>query len=175
MHPRSLEINWEFLEDVCRDKETLVFDMDKSSVHPHKIVRLKSVMLESLCHEEEFGEEDGVIHLESILNIILVELFFGEGQMMVDDFFHFGGVPLRLEPAYFLIDEDGVGPVTVLVHEDIHLIITKDDQVGIRLQHLRKELQIVFEAPLLVIDLGFHLAAFYIPQSCDDGDHGFVL
>lgn len=104
-------------------------------------------MLESLCHEKQFREEDGVVHFQFILDVSFVELMLRNGQMVVDDLFHFGCVPLRLEPAHLFFDEDGVGSVAVLVHEDFQLLIAENDEVGVGFQHLCEEVEIVLEGP----------------------------
>jgi hypothetical protein len=79
MHPISSEINREFLEHIGGDEETLVLYMDEPSIHPHKVIGLKRVNCNSLCHKEQFGEENGVVHFKPILYIIFVELMFWDG------------------------------------------------------------------------------------------------
>jgi len=56
-----LEINRQFLEYISRHKKTLVFDVDESCIHPHKVVGFEDVVGKSFSHEKQLGEEDRVV------------------------------------------------------------------------------------------------------------------
>ena len=119
MHPRTLEINWQFLEHIRWHKKILVFDVNESFIHPHKVVRLEDIVWKGLGHEEQFREEDRVVEFELVLDVLIVELVFRNGQMIVDNLFHFCSVPLLLKPIYFFINKQSVGPVAVFVNKDL--------------------------------------------------------
>lgn len=171
VYPGSLKVDGKLFEDVVGYEEGFVFDVGESCVHPDEVVGVVGIVGEGFCHEEEFREENGVVHFDLILYVFLIEEMFGNGEVVIDDVFHFGSVPLLLKPTEVFIDEDGVGVVAMLLHEELELVVTEDDQVGVGLQQLGEEVQIVVEATTVV----FHLASFDVPETCDDGDHRLTI
>lgn len=93
---------------------------------------------------------------------------------MIDDFFHFGSVPLRFDPGEVFANEEGVGFVAMCSHELLELLVSEDDEVGVGLEHLGEETQVIVETSFHVGKLGLHLATFDVPEACDYSHDWFV-
>ena len=140
--------------------------MVDASVLPQEEIRVPLIVLQCLPHQEELGHHHCVVEVECVLRMPLF-LFPVRKRFLVPlpDPFDQWVVPHAFEPLEFPFDENVVGPLPVLFHEQLELFVAENDEVGLRLQQHPEVLEVVLETATEIV---LHRSSLDVPQPGDD-------
>lgn len=113
-------------------QKLLIQRMRKPPIHPDEVVRSETVMLIGLPHHVQFRHHHWIVHLQtelSHLHYLLPLVLFSMLLIVLYHFPYFGSVPILLNIAQLLLNEDCVRTITTLSCKLLQFSISEHYQV----------------------------------------------